>query len=436
MTAERTDTGEVRVLSTEAFFAELVAVTRQRTASMFLYLMLEEAAGIAVQWEQPGLDHLRRYRVVDTEGPACPHCTLIDAAAELAPVLPLDIVRAARAKAQYETVLRTGLLPYLAFARRPGGGAPGWLGDCHGAPGSPHTDADCAEHRMPTPIADPLAEIGVLPRALRELYPSDGAAERDIATRRRIAREWRDAAEEVAGGRAETEATRAFLKTAGVLGVPLPGLDGQVLTLTRAEAADNRSLGDLVTVASRTLASEESRAYHKERLCLAPEPEPTRHRMPSYSGGLDLSTGQPVRVIRVPTGVRPLSRRGRGVLLLHQARYAMGKHYVPGPTKPLGHWEAEAALHIFEFGLLHAIGGAAYDTAVGAFVTALRGEGDLLERPERVLDRRQLAALAEVFDGADDEEVHLWGSVAYRNAILALLGSQAAFAEYLRTRDL
>ena len=95
---------------------------------------------------------------------------------------------------------------------------------------------------------------------------------------------------------------------------------------------------------------------------------------------------------------------------------------------------SEAALHIFEFGLLEEIGGAAYLSAVAAYLQALRKEGDLLAQPQKVLGRRERQTLAGVFGDVDDEELHLWGSVAYRNAIMLALGSQSAFAEHLRVQ--
>ncbi|WP_148083458.1 hypothetical protein [Micromonospora sp. Llam0] len=126
-----------------------------------------------------------------------------------------------------------------------------------------------------------------------------------------------------------------------------------------------------------------------------------------------------------------MSRRGRGVLLLFEARHTMNVHTVPvGPVRPPGYWQSEAALHVFEFGLL----GGGYVAAVDVFLARLRRTGDLLDRPERVLNRRQRKALAEPFGSIDDVELHLWASVAYRNAIYLALGGQAAFAEHLRSQ--
>ena len=89
---------EVRAITSGEFFDELVTVTRQRDASTHVYLNLEAGGRIWVQWEQPGVDHPRRYRIVDPTGPACPHCTIIDGVARLAPVLPLDAQRVPRSK--------------------------------------------------------------------------------------------------------------------------------------------------------------------------------------------------------------------------------------------------------------------------------------------------------------------------------------------------
>jgi hypothetical protein len=160
--------------------------------------------------------------------------------------------------------------------------------------------------------------------------------------------------------------------------------------------------------------------------------------MARFQGGFDIVTGRPVRTIQLPEN-RPFSRRGRGVLLLYQARFAMVHPAIgraPHPTDLSAqariYWENEAALHIFEFSLLRGLGGDAYVAVVEAFRRALRKEGDLLTRPERVLGRRERHAFAQAFGPVDDGELHLWGSVAYRNAIQLTLGDQAAFAEHLR----
>lgn len=147
---------EPRVLSRQEFFDEVVAVTRELDESRFLYLMLEEGGGIGVQWEQPRSDHLRRYRVSAGSGPACPHCVIEEVVIHLAAVLPLDLLRQTRARSHYEEVLRTGMLPCPAFARQAIDRSVTWLADCHGLPGDPHSDADCAEHGRPAPHGDPL----------------------------------------------------------------------------------------------------------------------------------------------------------------------------------------------------------------------------------------------------------------------------------------
>jgi len=421
----------VRIQSRRGFVDELLAVTRERPAAQFLYLMLEEGGLVGVQWEQPGHDHYRRYRILEPDGPACPHCVIVNAVTELAPVLPLDVVRMDRIRRLYESVLRSGLLPNPAFARPPGDPVHSWLGDCHGAPGNPHTDADCDAHRATTaPVTDPLEAPITLPPALLALYPDAAAAAHDIETRLRIVRSWRDGAHDVAGERTETQPTWAFLRTGGMLGLPVAGAPDAVIALRPGAAAPDRSIADLLAAAPLQIMAAGGPPY-QDGLCLVPDPGVER-RLPIYVGAIDVLTGRPVRTIRLPVSKPALSRAGRGVLLLYQARYAMWSRHVPGPAKPLNYWESEASLQIFEFQLLRAIGGDTYTAAVQAFLDALAAAGDLLDRPQDVLDRRHRAALGRVFRDADDAELHLWGSVAYRNAIQLSLGSPQAFAEYLR----
>ncbi|MDG4771568.1 hypothetical protein [Solwaraspora sp. WMMD792] len=425
--------GEARTVTTAEFLDELVAVTWQRDASTYLYLNLEAGGRIWVQWEQPGIDHPRRYRIVDPTGPACPHCTILEGVAQLAPVLPLDALRLGRSRPQYEAVLSTGRLPSLAFGRRSWDPSTSWAGDCHAADGDPHTPADCAAHRSTDPVdcGDPLTMADPLPLAVQQRYPEPEAAVRDVAARLAVARDWRDAAEEVTGGRAETEATRAFLDRCPLA---LPLSDAMVLALRPGELSSTSTLLDLLGAAGGKLggASLAGQRYHRFACLL---PEPTTGRFPTSGGSFDVASGEPIRTLRLPTGSAPLSRRGRGVLLLFEVRHTMNVHAVPvGPGKPPGYWQSEAALHVFEFGLLSALGGG-YEAAVNVFLAKLRHTGELLDRPERVLNRRQRKALAEPFGRIDDVELHLWASVAYRNAIYLALGSQEAFAEHLRSQD-
>ncbi|WP_435207950.1 hypothetical protein [Micromonospora sp. bgisy143] len=418
---------EPRVVTERQFLDELASVTRERVATRFLYLMAQEDAVVGVQWEQPGVDHLRRYRVRD----ACPHCVVLAAVATLAPVLPLDVLRAGRARPQYETVLRTGRLPHLAFARPTGSAGASWLGDCHAVDGDPHSAADCPRHAVPPPTGDPLAlHLGALPRAVRELYPHDGAAAADLAQRLRIAQDWRADAQAVASGIREAAATWAFLRNSCVLGVSVPGANGLVLTLPPGGAPDDRSLGDLHEATVRALPAGGPVPY-QELACLLPEPASTTQRMPTYAGAVDLTAAAPVRTLRLPVPRRPLSTTGRGVLLLYEARHAMGRHMASAPVRDSAYWDSEAALNVFEFTLLERVAGRHYQEAVAAYLQALRREGDLLARPHKVLDRRRRKALSHAFGGLDDEELHLWASVAYRNAILELLGDLKAFAAHL-----
>jgi len=414
----------VEALSKRRFIDEVVAVTRERDATTFLYVMLREGGGIGVQWEQPGVDHLREYRIVEPDGPGCPHCAIIEAVAELAPVLPLDALRMARSRGQYETVLRTGQLPTPAFARQGASRAITWLADCHGARGNPHTGADCAEHAAigPSVVTDPLDVDATPPRAVREM-----AGIADVRELSLLARDWRDTAGEVARHSRTAVTAWGFLRGSCVLGVPAPGVPGVVYALEPGAAVDRRPFPELYEAALQSLAGRPNLVY-ADRACLVPDPLAGRERMPSYAGGVDLAAGRPVRTLRLPSGRRPLSRRGRGILLLFEARHAMTVRVVERDPD----WESEAALHIFEFGMLEELGGDAYTSSVAVFLDALRKEGDLLARPDKALGRRQSKTLAGVFGDIDDEELHLWGSVAYRNAIMRMLGSQSAFAEHLR----
>ncbi|GAB3957367.1 hypothetical protein GCM10027614_72670 [Micromonospora vulcania] len=205
-----------------------------------------------------------------------------------------------RSRPQYETVLRTGRLPHLAFARPGGQRGASWLGDCHAVNGDPHTDADCSTHAMPAPSGDLLdVRLGALPRAVRELYPHDGAATADLQQRLRIARDWRADAQAVASGVREVAAAWAFLRTSCTLGVPVPGANGLVLTLAPDDAADDRPLAELHDAAMRGLTGDGPLAY-QERACLVPDPTAGAQRMPTYGGAVDLTRAAPVRTLRLP----------------------------------------------------------------------------------------------------------------------------------------
>jgi hypothetical protein len=423
---------EPRALGRQEFLNELVAVTRERDESRFLYLMLEEDGGIGVQWEQPGSDHLRRYRVSAGSGPDCPHCVVQEAVTHLAPVLPLDLLREARSRAHYEQVLRTGVRPCPAFARQVIDRSVTWLADCQGLPGDPHSGADCADHARPAPHGDPLDPPEPFPPAVLEICPAD-----EVRRRLHVARDWRDAAQQVADGLREADATWQFLRTSWMLGLPVPGQEAFVLPVGGEAHTGDRPVGELIAAALRAGAGNDLSVY-EEQGCLVPDPRPGSNRMARFRGGLDIATGRPVRTIQLPAN-RPLSRQGRGVLLLYQARFAMVHRAVQRAPHPadLGvqaqiYWESEAALHIFEFSLLRGLGGDAYTAAVEVFRRALQKEGDLLTQPQRVLGRRERKAFAQVFGAVDDEELHLWASAAYRNAIQLTLRDQVAFAEHLR----
>jgi hypothetical protein len=150
--------GDLRQVSRPEFLAQVKAGTRARNDYSHLYLMLEEGGTIGVQWEHPGGKRLERYRIADPRPGGCPHCAILAGIETLAPVLPLDGLRAARARDGYLMLLRMGKLPCPAFATERDTSHPlarvmmsfptaGWLADCHAADGNPHTDADCAEHR-------------------------------------------------------------------------------------------------------------------------------------------------------------------------------------------------------------------------------------------------------------------------------------------------
>lgn len=423
---------EPRVLSRQEFFDEVVAVTRELDESRFLYLKLEAGGGIGAQWEQPRSDHLRRYRVSEGSRPACPHCVIKEAVIHLAAVLPLDLLRQMRTQGHYEEVLRTGMRPCPAFARQAMDRSVTWLADCHALPGDPHSDADCAEHSRPAPHGDPLDPPEPFSSAVLEICPAD-----EVRRRLQVARDWRDAAQHVADGLREADATWQFLRTSWMLGLPVPGREVLVMPVGGEADTGGRSVHDLIAAALR---ADDRRPVYEEHGCLIPDQRPGSgtSRMPRFQGGWDIANDHPVRTLQLPAN-RPLSRRGRGVLLLYQARFAMVKRAVepmPDPTdlsvQAQTYWESEAALHVFEFSLLRGLGGDAYTAAVEAFLRALRKEGDLLARPNQVLRRRERTALAQVFGEIDEEELHLWASVAYRNAIQLTLRDQASFAEHLR----
>jgi hypothetical protein len=423
---------EPRVLSRREFFDEVVAVTRELDESRFLYLMLEEGGGIGVQWERPGSDHLRRYRVSEGSSPACPHCVIEQAVTHLAPVLPLDLLRVARTRAHYEEVLRTGMRPCPAFARQAIDQSVTWLADCHGLPGDPHSAADCAEHGGPAPHGDPLDPPEPFSSAVLEICPAD-----EVRRRLHVARDWRDAAQHVADGLREADATWQFLRTSWRLGLHVSGREALVMPVGGEADTGGRPARDLIAAALRDSGRQRVYAEHG---CLIPDHAPGSKRMPRFQGGWDIANGHPVRTIELPAN-RPLSRRGRGVLLLYQARFAMVNRAVKLMPDPADlsvqaqiYWEGEAALHVFEFSLLRGLGGDAYTAAVEAFRRALHKEGDLLARPNRILRRRERKALAQVFGEIDEEELDLWASVAYRNAIQLDLRDQTLFAEHLRNQ--
>lgn len=423
MTAE-----QVRTVSTAEFETELAAVTRARPRTTHLYLSLEPGGRIWTQWEEPGLDHPRRYQVVARTGPVCPHCVIVTAVRSLTSVLPVDALRTARAGDLYEAVLRSRRLPSLALARPGWGAGPSWLVDCHSAPGNPHTPADCDIHRDHGLAPDGLiAGIGPLPRPLVGHYPNPAAAADDVLTRMTVAQDWRKAAEDIGGSHPPAAGALRFLRERCILGIPFPSIPGSVYGLRPGAPDDERSVQQTVEAVIARFARPV--AHYQETACLVPIAE--EPRLPSFAGAVDVSTAEPTRTLRLPMNAHPLSRLGRGVVLLFEARHLECTHAVSDARLPRRDWEAEADLHVFEFDLLARFGG--YRAAVTAFRDRLLVQGDLLERPDRVLSRRQRRALAEPFGSVDDNELDLWTSVAYRNAIyLCLSCNVSAFATHLQ----
>ena len=149
---------DLRTVTQQQFVSEVTTGIRSQRNLTHLYLMLEEGGSIGVQWETPSGDQLRRFHVVERDRPGCPHCAVLAGIEALRYELPLDGLRAARARDQYLLLLRMGRLPCPAFATEPDRASAlgriipvrpssGWLADTHSAEGNPHSDADCARHR-------------------------------------------------------------------------------------------------------------------------------------------------------------------------------------------------------------------------------------------------------------------------------------------------
>jgi hypothetical protein len=278
---------------------------------------------------------------------------------------------------------------------------------------------------------DLLILVTPLPDVLVEQYSSLVEAECDVDARLEAARQWRLAADEAALGHPPAQAAQAFLHDGCVLGIPVPVVPGCVYGLRPGRPADRRSAAEAFAAATARLRDDATGHRYQEGVCLVPAP--AERRLPSYAGAVDLATGAPARTLRLPMVRRPLSRLGRGVLLLFEAQHAMRIRSIPVSANVGADWEAEAALHIFEFGLLGRFDG--YRDAVEVYGDRLARAGDLLARPGSVLSRRQRRALAEPFGRIDDEELHLWASVAYRNAIYLTFGRDVGtFAAHLRAQ--
>jgi hypothetical protein len=387
----------VRVLTKRRFLEEVVSEGRQRTAAEVVHLVLDADGGIVLRWAG---DQGSRFRVTDS----CPHCATLEAVAALASVLPLDRPPVT----SYEAVLRADRRPHLVFAR-PGWGFR-WHGSCTAEDGDPHSDADCDRHSR-------FESLFPLPAEVLSLYGTPDAAESDVRGRLAIARGLLAGAAEVAGDRAGPAAALTFLRNQALLGLPVVGVDSAVIAL--------RPGGRVPPECPRRLMPG---VPYPDGLCLVPDPALTR-RLPFYADSVEVITAAPMRTVRLPAGT---SRLGGGAALLCQARRALGVLSVPSRDKPAGHWEAEAELHIFEFDLLRAVAGQAYEEAVSSFRDVMLRERHMLKAPERVLSRSQRAALSRAFGGAEKWEVRLWAERAHQNAVLNVIGGRHPYAEYLR----
>jgi hypothetical protein len=264
-------------------------------------------------------------------------------------------------------------------------------------------------------------DVFPLPDVLVRRFHRQEIAEQEVRKRLKIAQRYLTGAEEVAGDSPET----AFLRAHARPGLAIPDSEEAVVPLRPSESWPEPF----------EPGSIEPGMPYQDELCLVPNAGLERN-LPYYVGAWDVVQRRPMRTIHLPMdNPKRLSRLGGGVVLLYQTRHAMGIPQVPSPVRQEPYWQREAALHVFEFGLLRTVAGRAYEDAVSSFEAALAREDDMLEFPGQVLSRPQLAALSAAFAHAQDWEAHVWGAVAHRNALLNVLGGEQAYAGYLRARD-
>ena len=110
-----------------------------------------------------------------------------------------------------------------------------------------------------------------------------------------------------------------------------------------------------------------------------------------------------------------LSRQGKGVVLLHEAKHAINEiEKLYDRQNPDSHWIEEAEVYIFEFDVLRALGGDAYSKLIDNEME-LEPLND--EEKYKIQDKKA-AELWKVMFGKDinDSEIHLWNWIAQLNA--------------------
>ncbi len=110
-----------------------------------------------------------------------------------------------------------------------------------------------------------------------------------------------------------------------------------------------------------------------------------------------------------------LSRKGKGVILLHEAKHAVNEiEKLYNRQDPESHWIEEAEVYIFEFDILKALGGDAYSKLIDDEM-ALEPLND--EEKYKAQDVKA-AELWKAMFGEDisDGEIHLWNWIAQLNA--------------------
>jgi hypothetical protein len=110
-----------------------------------------------------------------------------------------------------------------------------------------------------------------------------------------------------------------------------------------------------------------------------------------------------------------LSRQGKGVVLLHEAKHAINEvEKLYDRQNPDSHWIEEAEVYIFEFDVLRVLGGDAYSKLIDDEM-ALEPLND--EEKYKIQDEKA-AELWKVMFGKDINlnEIHLWNWIAQLNA--------------------